>query len=381
MEGIAYQAKHAKINTYIYKEIHHLMLNQKLTHERFVEFLQNATLSDIETLSPENLPDNIQLDVLFEAPMELSESVRSLVLKAQALQAKNEEGDMLKTLGQEGQDILDAANGPTPSPIQQAFRKQQKAAQALKEKLAVSKDPVAEKILNKVLAQLAHGASQIQSQKNKTGQYLNVIRAILKNEDQSHLHSSAKHIEGKLEKQLKSLNKDIANVGQAQAMAVEDQIQKLITKIKNIYLTAAPLQEHTSTENKKTLALEPNVKNGINTSIENIKAISHTNIISTVNELLSDLSIDPNTQDINILKKMDIAFSLTQWFCAANEMIIQLESRAKLSGKENNFISDQLAKQHAILNNFEKSLRSTRHFYISAIQAKEAWTQQLKIAC
>lgn len=355
------------------------MLNQ-FTHERFIEFLQNATLSDVEAMAAENLPDGIEMDVLFEAPMELSDAVRELVLQAQALQSQNKESNILKALGERGKAILATANLPTPSPIQQAFKKQQNAIRDLKIKLDIKEDPVVKNILNKLLLQFEQGSKQILSQKNQAEHYLKDVEAILNNPDQVSLHTSAEHIKDKLQKQIASLNKDIASIGQAQESATQQQIIQLKNKLKTLFLNAKKLDDHIpKPKNKKaTPQIKQDVKQALALTIESVKSISHTSLTTNLNTMLNDLAIDPNTQDPEIKKQMHNALNLAQWFCAANEAIIYLEKKAKTLPKDSAFIEEQLSKQQGILHALEKRFSNSNHFHLNAVQAKQTWTDQLK---
>lgn len=356
------------------------MLNQ-FTHERFVEFLQQATLADIQAMAPENLPEGVQLDVLFEAPMELSDSVRALVLKAQALQSQNKEGAILKTLGKQGEDILACANAPSPSAVQQTFRKQQKAAEDLQKKLTLKQDPIAQKILNKLLTQIAHGASQIQSEKNQVEQHLSEIKAILQDESHHQLHSSAEHIEEKLKHKLKNLTIDLQSFGKAQEAVATDQTQQLLKAIQDIHTNAIELQSKMPVKPKKKnkpAKIDVELAQSILSAVESIKQISHSNLITTLSNSLSELGIDPDTQDPAVNNRLNKAFQLVQWYCCANEAVIHLEDQACVTEDSANTVKDQIVKQQDILNSLQKTLSSINHWQLSAIQAKQAWTTQLK---
>lgn len=351
------------------------MLNQ-FTHERFVEFLRNATLNDIQAMTPENLPEGVDMDVLFEAPMELSDAVRKLVLQAQTLQSQNKEGNILKALGTQGKAILAAANAPTPSPIQQAFNKQQKAVRDLKVKLELKEDPVVKGILNKLLTQLEHGSKQIQSQKTQAEQHLNLVNTILKDKSQANLHASAEHIQGKLQKQIDNLNKDIASFSKEQESATQQHTTQLKNKLKTLFANAQKLDTHIPKKRKKKVSnMNQDVQQALILTINSLKGISHASLSTHLSALLTDISLDPDTEDTT---KINHAFNLAQWFCCTNEAVINLERKAHTLTKGDPFIEDQITKQQDILHVLEKNLSHSTHFHLSAIQAKQAWTDELK---
>lgn len=355
------------------------MLNQ-FTHERFIEFLHNATLSDIQAMAPENLPEGVDMGVLFEAPMDLSDAVRTLVLQAQALQSQNKEGNMLKALGARGEEILAIANAPTPSSIQQAFKKQQTAVRDLQIKLELKEDPIVKGVLNKLLVQLEQGSNQIQSQKKQIEQYLKDLETILQDQDQANLHTSVEHIKNKLKKQVESLNKDIESFGKGQESTAEQHIPQLKNKFKTLLLNVKKLDTHVpKPKNKKSPPkITQDIKQALALTIESFKNISHNSLTTHLNDLLSDLTLDPSTQEPEIKKRMNIALNLVQWYCSTNEAIIDLERKARILSKEDPFIDNQISKQQEVLHTLEQILKNSTHFHLSAVQAKQAWTDELK---
>lgn len=353
------------------------MLNQ-FTHEQFIALLKNATLSDIEAMAVESLPDGIEMDILFEAPMELSDALRKLVLQAQALQSQNKESSILKALGERGEAILATSNLPNPTPIQQAFEKQQNAISDLKSKLVLKEDPIAKNILNKLLTQFEQSSKQIRSQKSQTEHYLKDVEVVLNDQSQANLHASIENIKDKLQKQITSLNKDIASISQAQDSATQQQIIELKNKLKTLFLNTKKLEDHIPKSKKSTPNIQQDVKQALALTIESVKSISHTSLTTNLNTMLNDLAIDPNTQDPDIKKQMNNALNIIQWFCATNEAVIDLERRIKILPKKDPFIEEQLSKQQGILHALEKTFANSKHFHLSAVQAKQAWTDELK---